>query len=62
LQITISFLLSSFQNYWERGYRVFKAFDGIDALNRLKQIAMNLLFVDIYMPPNDGAAEWQRSE
>jgi len=38
----------------KRGYRVFKAFDGIDALNQLKQIAMDLLFVDIYMPKLDG--------
>jgi CheY-like chemotaxis protein len=38
----------------ERGYRVFKAFDGLEALAQMKQIAMDLFFVDIYMPKLDG--------
>lgn len=38
----------------KRGYRVFKAFDGREALNQTEQIAMDLFFVDIYMPKLDG--------
>ena len=38
----------------KRGYRVFKAFDGQDALSQVTQIAMDLFFVDIYMPKLDG--------
>lgn len=38
----------------KRGYRVFKAFDGREALNQMEQIAMDLFFVDIYMPKLDG--------
>ncbi|MFO7985958.1 MAG: response regulator [Desulfatiglandaceae bacterium] len=38
----------------KRGYRVFKAFDGREAVNQMEQIAMDLFFVDIYMPKLDG--------
>ena len=38
----------------KRGYRVFKAFDGQEALAQVEQIAMDLFFVDIYMPEVDG--------
>jgi len=38
----------------QRGYRVFKAFDGLEALEHLQQIAIDLFFVDIYMPKMDG--------
>jgi CheY-like chemotaxis protein len=44
----------------ERGYRVFKAFDGLDALAQLKQIAMDVFFVDIYMPKLDGRSVIRR--
>jgi len=37
-----------------RGYRVFKASDGPDALVHLEQIAMDIFFVDIFMPKMDG--------
>ena len=38
----------------KRGYRVFKAFNGLEALAQLEGIAMDLFFVDIYMPELDG--------
>lgn len=38
----------------ERGYHVFKAFDGQEALAQVEQIVVDLFFVDIYMPKMDG--------
>jgi len=38
----------------DRGYRVFKAFNGVEALTQLERIAVDLFFVDIYMPEMDG--------
>ena len=38
----------------ERGYRVFKALDGQKALALMEENAIDLLFVDIYMPGMDG--------
>jgi CheY-like chemotaxis protein len=38
----------------KRGYRVFKAFDGQEALEKMGQFSMDLCFVDIYMPELDG--------
>jgi len=38
----------------KRGYRVFKAFDGQGALAQVRENAVDLLFVDIYMPELDG--------
>ena len=37
-----------------RGFQVFKAFDGQEALEQVEQIVIDLLFVDIYMPKLDG--------
>lgn len=38
----------------KKGYRVFKAFNGLEALAQVKRTAMDLFFVDIYMPQLDG--------
>ncbi len=38
----------------KQGYRVFKAFDGHEALEQVAQFSMDLCFVDIYMPKLDG--------
>lgn len=38
----------------ERGYHVFKAFDGQEALAQVEEIQVDLFFVDIYMPKLDG--------
>ncbi len=37
-----------------RGYHVFKAFNGVEALAQVERTAMDLFFVDIYMPELDG--------
>ena len=36
------------------GYRVFKAFDGQEAITQVEKTPVNLFFVDIYMPKLDG--------
>jgi len=46
----------------QRGYRVFKAFDGLEALENLQQIAIDLFFVDIYMPKMDGREVIRRAK
>jgi len=46
----------------QRGYRVFKAFDGLEALEHLQQIAIDLFFVDIYMPKMDGREVIRRAK
>jgi CheY-like chemotaxis protein len=38
----------------KKGYRVFKAFNGLEALAQVKRTGMDLFFVDIYMPQLDG--------
>ena len=38
----------------KKGYRVFKAFSGLEALAQVKRTGMDLFFVDIYMPQLDG--------
>ena len=37
-----------------RGYRVFKAFDGQEAITQVEKTPVDLFFVDIYMPKLDG--------
>ena len=38
----------------EEGYRVFRAYDGIDGLELLKQVRIHLAIVDVMMPGMDG--------
>ena len=38
----------------QEGYRIFKAYDGVEALSVLEREEINLLIIDIMMPRLDG--------
>ncbi len=38
----------------DRGYRVREAFDGVDAIQRVREEIPDIIFVDIIMPDMDG--------
>lgn len=48
-----------FQNFYanklkEKGYEIFVAVDGMDALTKIKEIKPDLILLDIIMPKKDG--------
>ena len=56
-------IVKAIEIYLKReGYNVEKAYDGIEAINKLKEKEIHLIILDIMMPNQDGLETLQKLE